>query len=104
MLVVLTIVLGGCVWGCQPNIEPMERLGTTIMTEVVKPAVEKAASELTSQSASLHGAASVITPGYTGKGCLIMGTGAAWEFSVTADGITATVTGATMAAPKEGEK
>ena len=84
-------------FGCQPNSEPIERFGNTMVTEVVKPAVEKATAELAQRSAMLQGQGSLINPGYNMKGFGIVGTGFVWDATIQLEGVSANLAGATQA-------
>jgi hypothetical protein len=94
--VILAAMVSGCI-GCAPNTEAMERAVNTLVIEVIRPAVEKAAGELASRSAALQGQGSLINPGYVVEGYAIAGTGAAWTFTIRAEGISANLAGATQA-------
>lgn len=80
---------------CAPNTEPIERSVNTIITEVVKPTVEKLSTELSSRTAQLQGQGSLINPGYTIRGNAGFGPTAHWEFTVQAEGVSANIVGAT---------
>ena len=98
MLTLLTLMLAVMVLttGCQPNMEPVERAANTLMTEVVRPAVEKAGAELSQRSAQLQGQGSAINPGYVLDGYGIVGTGFVWKATIRLDGVSANLAGATQ--------
>lgn len=83
--------------GCQPNTEPIERAMTQALQNVIAPAVQKAASELSTRTAQLQGQGSLINPGYTAKGFVNFGPGVSYQMSLNADGVSANVSGATQA-------
>ena len=82
--------------GCQPNLEPMERVANTIITQVVNPAVTKAGEELATESASLHGSGQLINPGYVMDGYGIVGTGFVWRATIRLEGASANLSAATQ--------
>ena len=86
--------------GCQmfkPNTEPLERGFTTLITEVVKPAVAKAGDELSTRTAQLQGQGSLINPGYKVTGFAGMFQGAMYDFTITTVGVSANLAGAGQA-------
>ncbi len=86
-----------CNVGCQPNVEPIERGASTLMLEVVKPAVSKAADELSARTAQLQGQGSLINPGYVVDGFANFGPGVSYRFSIATVGVSANISGATQA-------
>ena len=94
---VAIVFLGVAVIGCQPNVEPIERGASTLMLEVVKPAVSKAADELSARTAQLQGQGSLINPGYVVDGFANFGPGVAYRFSIATVGVSANISGATQA-------
>jgi len=87
----------GCVFGCQPETEPIERVANRMIDEVISPAIDKAATELSQRSAMLQGQGSFINPGYVMNGYGIVGTGFVWTATVRLDGVSANLSGATQA-------
>jgi len=86
--------------GCQlfkPNTEPLERGFTGLMTEVVKPAVEKAGDELSARTAQLQGQGSLIDPGYEVSGYAGFFQGALYRLEIRAVGVSANLAGAAQA-------
>lgn len=79
--------------GCQPNTEPIERATTSVAENIIKPAVEKAAAELTTRTGALQGQGSLINPGYKVRGYGIFGTGVVYEVDIHAQGVSANVAG-----------
>ena len=61
--------------GCAPNTEPLERVSTKVIDEVVRPAVEKALSEAAVRTATGQLAGQMIEPGWrvSGEGKLVQG-------------------------------
>lgn len=94
--VAAVVVLGGCLAGCQPNMEPIERTANTLMLEVLKPAVEKATSELSTRTAALQGQGSLINPGYVIEGFGNFGPGVAYRMVIRTDGISGNLAGHTQ--------
>ncbi len=83
--------------GCQPNTEPIERTANLLVAEVVRPAVEKATTELAQRSAILQGQGSAINPGYVIRGYGVGGTGFVWDATIRLEGVSANIAGATQA-------
>ena len=94
---ILLVVVVGFVAGCQPNTEPIERTANVLMVQVVKPAVDKAVSELSTRTSQLQGQGSLINPGYVIDGFANFGPGVAWRFSMRTDGVSGNIMGATQA-------
>ncbi len=83
--------------GCAPNTEPLERASNQMVSDVVKPAIDKAVDELSTRTAQLSGQGSLINPGYRVQGHGIFGTGVTYNFEINAVGVSANVAGATQA-------
>ena len=94
---ILLVAVAGFVAGCQPNTEPIERTATALMASVLKPAVDKAVSELSTRTSQLQGQGSLINPGYVIDGYASFGPGVAYRFCVRADGVSGNISGATQA-------
>lgn len=95
------IGFNGCIGGCsifKPNVEPIERTVNTVMTEVVKPTLAKAAEELSQQTAQMQGQGSLINPGY--KMVVRSGWGPSFymETELHTTGVSANIAAATQAA------
>jgi len=85
------------VWhaGClKPDLNPIERGISTMMVEVVKPAVMKAGEELSARTAQLQGQGSLINPGYTVEGFASAGPATTFKFTIRAEGVSANLAGA----------
>jgi len=93
LLAMLVVVLSP---GCAVNTEPIERVSNRMIDEVVSPAIQKAATDLSERSAALQGQGSLINPGYVMDGYGIVGTGFVWTASVKLDGVSANLAGATQ--------
>lgn len=65
--------------------------------EVIKPAVEKMAGELSARTAQLQGQGSLINPGYEISGFVSVGPAATFQFTLQAIGVSANLTGAAQA-------
>jgi len=85
-----------CNLGCAPDTEPIERGANAMIDGVVKPAVAKAADELSARTAQYQGQGSLINPGYRIQGHGVFGTGVVYNFEVNAVGVSANVSGATQ--------
>ena len=83
--------------GCQANTEPIERAANTALDTIVKPAVEKAAAELSTRTAALQGQGSLINPGYVIEGFGNFGPGVAYRISIRAEGISGNIAGHSQA-------
>lgn len=90
----VTLWHAGCL---KPNTQPIERGINTLMSEVVKPAVEKAADELSTRTAQMQGQGSLINPGYTVKGFASAGPATTFEFTIRAEGVSANLAAAAQA-------
>jgi hypothetical protein len=98
LVTALLDVLGGCplMVGCQPDMEPIERSANLMIKEVVRPAIEKAADELTTRTSQYQGQGSLINPGYRVRGHGVWGTGVLFDFELNAVGLSANIAGATQ--------
>lgn len=85
-----------CNLGCTPNTEPIERGANAMIAGVVKPAMAKAADELSARTAQFQGQGSLVNPGYRVRGWGALGTGVWYDFEVNAVGVSANVAGATQ--------
>lgn len=94
----LLALLFGSATGClQPKSEPIERFAELMLSNVVEPAVAKAAQELSTRTAQLIGGAEVIEPGYTVEAHGVWGVGLSMKFTIRAVGVAARLAGATQA-------
>lgn len=84
--------------GClKPDMNPIERSITTVVKEVVAPAVAKITEELSARTAQLQGQGSLINPGYVVEGFTTVGPGVHFKFSIAATGVSANLAAATQA-------
>lgn len=84
-----TLVLG-C--GCQS----VDRTTQLMITDVIKPAVLQASSELAARSGQVMGQGSMIEPGMEVKGHFVFGTGVAYNFTIRLVGASANLALATQ--------
>ncbi|MEK6798011.1 MAG: hypothetical protein AABZ12_03520 [Planctomycetota bacterium] len=77
--------------------EPIERGISTVVSEVIKPAVEKFAGELSSRSGQIQGQGSIINPGYVIEGFASAGPATTFKFVMRVDGVSANVAAAGQA-------
>jgi len=83
-----------CLSGCQANSEPMERSFNTLMMQVVKPAVDKALTEVKTQTSTLQGGVEAINPGFVIEGYAhFTGTGIIYKTTVYAIGLAGRIEG-----------
>lgn len=81
--------------GCQPNAEPIERMGNQL-SGVMQSALSKAATELSARTSQMQGQGSLINPGY--EGTIVGGVGPTFfsTFALHTTGVSANVSGATQ--------
>jgi hypothetical protein len=64
LLTLVAVVLIVPLAGCQPNMEPMERVSNKVLDSVIGPAITKGLQDLDSKALSLQGGMQGIEPGY----------------------------------------
>jgi hypothetical protein len=96
------VMLSGCLAGCAANTEAIERMSSTAIIEIAKPAVLKALDELQAQTGQIQGQVSLISPEWRGKIYAVLVNGVMIDFEIGVGGVSANIAGATQASAQPG--
>ena len=91
-LMMCFVVIGLGNFGCAT----IDKTSELTIKEVVRPVIDKVATEAATRNFQLQGQGSAINPGMIVDGYLVFGTGAVYQFRIKSDGLSANMAGATQ--------